>query len=95
MEMKSKTECPSLIYRLFCEDKINRPAVYDETAVYAHFDSFFTPTYMFGTVYTNTYRCFQLCSSWMKLYIELLFIKQFFLKNGCLENFINVSKSLW
>ena len=41
------------------------------------------------TIYTLTYRCFRICSSWTKLQTELLFPKQIFLKNCCPQNFIN------
>ena len=32
------------------------------SGVYTHFDSFLPSAYMFGTVYTLTYRCFRICS---------------------------------
>ena len=33
-------------------------------------------TYKFGNVYTLAYRCFRICSSWTKLYTELVRLKQ-------------------
>ena len=43
----------------------------------------------FGMVNTLAHRCLWLCSSCIKLNTELLLVKQFFLKNGYPENFIN------
>ena len=53
--------------------------------VYTHFDSSFPTTNMFRTVYTNAYRCFQICSRVTKLHIELIYPKPIFLKNGYLK----------
>ena len=50
---------------------------------------FLASAYNFGTVYTLTYKCFQICLSWTKLHNELLFSKTNFLKNGYPENFTN------
>ena len=35
------------------------------------------------------YRCLQICSSWTKLHIELVCLKEIFFKNGYPEDFIN------
>ena len=82
LRMKSKTEFPFLMYRLFAKIKYF-PLVYRKPTfgeVYTHFDSFLPSTYRFGTVSTLDYRCFQTCLSWSKLCAELVFLKQIFLK---------------
>ena len=79
---KSKTECPSLMYRLFVKIKhlpllstVNKP--------------FLPSTYNFGNAYTLTYRCLRICSSRTKLHNELVCLKEIFLRNGYPEDFIN------
>ena len=57
--------------------------------VYRHFESFLTFTYMFDIVYTLACKCFQICSSWTKLHIELFFLKQISLENVYPENVMN------
>ena len=57
--------------------------------IYTHFDSFLTSSYKFGTVYTLSYRCFRISSSWNKLHTELVSLKHVFLKNDLPENFMN------
>ena len=36
------------------------------SGVYTHFESFLPATYNFGMVYTLGYRCFRICSDWIK-----------------------------
>ena len=43
--------------------------------IYTLLDSFSASTYKFGSVYTLTYRCFQICSSWTKLHTQLVCLK--------------------
>ena len=74
------------------EDKIFITSVYCKPTfigVYTHFDSFLWSSYKFSTVYTLAYRCFQIFSGRTKLETELFCLKEFFLKNGYPENFIN------
>ena len=73
------------------EDKTFTTSVYRKptfSGVYTHFDSFLPSTYKFGTVYTLAYRCFRICSNWTKLHRKLVCLKETFLKNGYLEDFI-------
>ena len=91
LKVKSKTECPFLMYRLVAKIK-HLPPVYCKptfSGVYTHFDSFLPSTYKSGTVYTLAYRCLSICSSWTKLHNELVCLKEIFLKNGYPEDFIN------
>ena len=91
LKVKSKIECPFLMYRLFVKIK-HLPIVYRKPTfcgVYTYFDSFLPSTYKFGTVYTLAYKCLQICSSWTKLHNELVCLKEIFLKNGHPEDFIN------
>ena len=74
------------------EDKTFTTFVYCKPAfsgVYTHFDSFLPSTYKFGTVYTLSWRCLWICSSWTKLHNELICLKEISLKNGYPDNFIN------
>ena len=60
------------------EDKTFTASVYRKltfSGVYTNFDSFLPSNYKFGTAYTLTYRCFQICSSWIKLHTELVCLK--------------------
>ena len=82
--MKSKTQRPLVMYRLFVKIKhlpllstVNLPFV-----EFIHISQF-------GTVYTLGYRCFRISSSWTKLHTGLVCLKQIFLKFDFLENFIN------
>ena len=74
------------------EDKTFATSVYCKptfSGVYTHFDSFLQSTYEFGTVYTLTYKCLQICSSSTKLHNKLVSLKEISLKNGYPEVFIN------
>ena len=51
----------------------------------SHFDISLPSTSRFGTVYTLTDRCFQVCSSWTELCAELDFLKQISLKTAPLK----------
>ena len=84
--------------QILCDDKIFTNSVHNKPTfsdVYTNFDSFLPSTYKFSTVFTLTYRCFRMRSSWTKLHTELLSLEHIFFKNGYPENFINVSKDLW
>ena len=52
------------------------------SGVYTHFDSFLSPVYKVGMIYTLVYRCFKICSNWTKFNEERNFLKHVFLKNG-------------
>ena len=79
--MKSKTECPFLIYKLFVKIKhlpllpTVKPTF---SGVYTHLDRFSPFTYEFPTVYTLAYRCLQIRSSWTKLHRKLVCLKGIF-----------------
>ena len=78
--------------QIVCKDKtfatsVNRKPAFSE--VNTHFDSFLPSTCKSGTAYILAYKCFRIFSLWTKLYTELLFLKQIFLENGYIENFIN------
>ena len=40
-------------------------------------------------VYTLVYRCFRICSDWIKFHAKLTFLKKIFRKNGYPENFFD------
>ena len=89
LKIKSNSECPFLLYRLFekvkhlpLQSTVNLPLV-----EFIHILTGFT--YKFGTVYTLTYRCFQICLSWSTLHTKLVCLKQVFLKSRYPENFVN------
>ena len=67
---REKGKCVMTVYR--------KPTF---SGVYTHFESFLPTIYKFGMVYTLAYRCFKVCSDWRKIYEELSFLKQVFLKN--------------
>ena len=91
IENEKKNRMSFLDVQIICEDKTFttsdccKPTF---TQVNTHFDSFLLSNYKFGTVYTLTYRCFRISSSWIKLHTEILFLKQIFLKNGYHEKLI-------
>ena len=51
------------------------------SGAYTLFESFLPTVCKFGMVYTLAYRCFEICSDWIKFHEELSFLKQIFLKN--------------
>ena len=59
------------------------------SSVYTHFDSFLPEVYKVGMTYSLAYRCFKICSDWVKFHEELNFSKQVFLKNGYPLSFID------
>ena len=59
------------------------------SGVYTHFESFLPTIYKFGMGYTLPYRCFKICSDWIKFPEELSFLKQVFLKKGYPLSFID------
>ena len=89
--MKSKTKCPFAMHRLlvkiiFTTSVCRKPTF---SGVCTHFDSFLQFNYKFGTVYILAYRFYQICSNCTKLHTEFVCLKEFFLKTGYPENFIN------
>ena len=48
------------------------------SGVYNHFESFLPSTYKFGMLYNLDYRCFTLCSDWIKFHRELVTLKDTF-----------------
>ena len=92
MEHEKQDKMFFLDIAIIREDKTYTTSVYRKptfSGVYTHFDSFLPSTYKFGTVYTLTYRCFRICSSWTKLHNELVCLKETFLKNDYPKYFIN------
>ena len=73
------------------EDKTFTTSVYRKPTfrgVYTHFCSSLPFAYKFLIIYTLAYRCFRICSNWTKLHRKLVCLKETFLKNGYLEDFI-------
>ena len=67
----NQMECSFLMFRLFVKIKTFTTSVYRKpifSGVYTHFYSFSPSAYKFGAVYTLTYRCFLICSFWIKLH---------------------------
>ena len=90
LNVKSRSVLSFLDIAIIREDKTFTTSAYRKPTfsdVYTHFDSFLPSTYKFG--YTLAYRYFRICSSWIKLYNELVCLKETFLKNGYPEDFIN------
>ena len=61
------------------EDKTFTTSLYSKptfSEVYIHFESLLPSAHKFGTVYTFTYRCLRICSSWTKLHSELVCLKE-------------------
>ena len=54
-----------------------------------HFDRFLPSAYKFGTVYTLSNRCFQICSSRTKSCNESVCLREIVFKNGYPKDFIN------
>ena len=59
------------------------------SGVYTHFESFLPTIYKFGMIYTLVYRCFKICSDWIKFHEELNILKEIFFKNVFHQSFIN------
>ena len=73
IESEKHNRMSLLDLQIICEDKTFTTSVYHKptfSGVYTHFDSFLLSTYKFGTVYTLTYRCLRICSSWAKESVE-------------------------
>ena len=87
IEREKQNRMPFVDIEIIREDKLFNSSVYCKPTfsdVYTHFDSFLPSTYKFRTVYTLNYRCFRICSSWTKLYNELVCLKETFLKMATL-----------
>ena len=92
IEREKQNRMSFLDIAIIREDRTFSTSVYRKptfSGVYTHFDSFLPSTYKFGNVYTLSYRCFRICSSWTKLHNELVCLKETFLKNGYPEDCIN------
>ena len=59
------------------------------SGLYTHLQSFLPMVFKVGMMYTLAYRCFKICSDWIKFHEELIFMKQVLLKNGCPLSFID------
>ena len=73
IEREMQNRMSFLNIEIISEDKTFTTSVYHKatfSGVYTHFDSFLPSTYQFGTVYTLTYRCLRICSSWAKESVE-------------------------
>ena len=91
LKVKSKTECPFLMYRLVVKIKhlpplftVNLPLV-----EFIHILTAFCHLLISLVLFTHSWRCLWICSSWTKLHNELIRLKEIFLKNGCPDNFMN------
>lgn len=101
LKMKNKTECfffmcdwfVKLKHLLFlCTINITLAEfihIRQIFTIYLYVWYYYTLSYF---LYTLVYRCFQLCSTWIKLLTVLLFLKQIFFKKCYPEHF---SKDLW
>ena len=59
------------------------------SGVYINFESFLPSNHKFGMFYTLVYRCFTLCSDWIKFHRELVTLKQLSQRNDYLTSFID------
>ena len=59
------------------------------SGLYTQFDSLLAADYKVGMTYSLAYRCFKTCPAWTRLYEELNFSEQVFLKNGYPLSFID------
>ena len=92
IEREKQNRMSFLDIEIICEYKTFTTSVYRKptfSGIYTYFDSFLPSTYKFGSVYTLVYNCLPISSSCTKFHIELICLKEIFLKNGCPEDFIN------
>ena len=92
IEREKQNRMSFLDIEIICEYKTFTTSVYRKptfSGVYTYFDTFLPSTYKFGSVYTLVYNCLAISSSCNKFHIELICLKEIFLKNGCPEDFIN------
>ena len=92
IEREKQSRMSFLDIEIICEYKTFTTSVYHKptfSGIYTYFDSFLPSTYKFGSVYTLVYNCLPISSSCTKFHIELICLKEIFLKNGCPEDFIN------
>ena len=78
IESQNQNRMPFLDVQIIRDNKTFTTSVYCKptfSGIYTHFDSFLPSTYKFGAVYTLTYRCLRICSSWTKLYNDLVCLK--------------------
>ena len=71
IELEEQNRMSFLDVQIIRDDKTFTTSVYRKPTfggVYKHFDSFLPSTYKFGTVYTLSYRCLRICSSWTNNY---------------------------
>ena len=59
------------------------------SGVYTNYNSFLPTIYKSGLVSTLLYRCYQICTSWTQINVEIKTIKSFMLKNGYPENMLD------
>ena len=59
------------------------------SGIYTHFDSFLPSSNKIGLLHTLLYRCFRICSDWIKFHLELVKLTDVFKNNDYPENFIN------
>ena len=59
------------------------------SGVYINFESFLPSNHKFGIFYTLVYKCFTLCSDWIKFHRELVTLKQPSQRNDYLTSFID------
>ena len=61
------------------------------TGIYTHFDSFLPSIYKFGLLSTLLFRYFSICSTYMLFHLEIVELKNIFLRNGYPSKFIHES----
>ena len=62
------------------------------SGIYTHFDSLLPSSNKIGLLHTLLYRCFRICSDWIKFHLELVKLTDAFKNNSYPENFINSFK---
>ena len=72
---EKQNRMPFLDVQIIHEEKSFIISVYGKpnfSGVFKNFESFLSPTYMFGTVKALAYKCVRIGSSWTELHIELV-----------------------
>ena len=67
-------------------------SLYHKSTYYTYFDSFLPSTNKIAVIHKLLYKCFQICSDWTKIHLELVKLMAVFKTNGFLENCITVLK---
>ena len=59
------------------------------SGIFTNFKSFMPVTYKFGLVYTSLHRSFSICSSYEKLHVKIVLLKDIFENNEYSQFFID------